>query len=209
MTQTLPTTGHLIVTHWTLRALMDWGSNFARKAAASGRRVIWAPAHALGGSISLRTWILDQAAHALGESAPTETSLLLSAAADAIVIGDPASADSASLHWLTDLIACAEEVGDLTPVPPLPQLVVLVPARGGSEGAAADFLAKLTAMGSEEVRLEVRGVDIVNVGAEINALLGRNDDLLAAMALAPAPLKLEDINVLVGATGRKALPRRG
>ena len=205
MSKPLPLSSHLIVTHQSLRALMGWAAEFVEKTTRSGRRVIWAPAHALGGAVSLRTWVLDRAAAALGDSAPEDTSLLLSGAADAIVIADPASADAASLEWLTDMLSCSEEVADLVPVPPLPQLVVLVPARGGAEGAASDFLAKLTALGSEEVRATGHGgFELLNFAGDVNAALGRNDKILAAMALSPVPLPQEDYNAVASAAGADA-----
>lgn len=205
MTSQTLATSHLIATHRSLKALTEWGVDFAKQAAESGRRVLWAPAHALGGCVSLRTWILDQAAQALGDAAPEDVPLLLSGAADAILIADPASADAASLHWLTDMLACTQEVADLTAVPPMPQLVVLVPSRSAT-GAVSKFLGKLEALGSEEVKVTSRGNDATVASTDIAAVLGRNDDLLAALALAPVPLKLEDINALAGASGKSGLP---
>lgn len=192
----------LIGTHRNLRALVDYSAGFARQAKASGQRLLWAPAHALGGCVSLRTWILDQAVQALGENAPEETSLLLSGAADAIVIIDPASADAASLHWLTDLLSCSQEVADLAAMPPLPQLIVLATSRSTGEPAVAQFLEKLESLGAEDIR--IAGTESGN--GDIRRLLDRNDDLLAAVALAPVPLTLEDLNAVARASGKNTLP---
>lgn len=186
-----------------LHGLVDWAADFARQAKANGQRVMWAPAHALGGCVSLRTWILDQAAAALGDSAPEETPLLLSGAADVIVLLDPGSADGASLNWLTDMILCAESVADLASVPPLPQLVVLATSRASREPAAATFLDKLEALGCEDIRFPARGAE--PPPADYTGLLGRNDELLAAIALAPVPLTLEDLNAVAKATGKSGL----
>jgi len=206
LSSTISATSHQIATHRSLRALVEWGADLSKQAAAAGRRVIWAPAHAIGGCVSLRTWILDQAAQSLGDSAPDDGPLLLSGAADTILIVDPGSADAASLHWLIDMLTCAEEVADLAATPPLPQLVVLAPTRGANDGAAAAFIEKLNALGAEEVRAAGRGNDAAPTAADIAAVLGRNDDLLAGLALSPVPLTLEDVNALSGATGKSSLP---
>ncbi|MBK9976086.1 MAG: hypothetical protein IPP14_15035 [Planctomycetes bacterium] len=196
---------HQIASHRSLRVLTDWATEFTKEQQAAGHRVIFAPAHALGGCVSLRSWILDQASQSLGDSAPDEPSLLLSGAADVILIADPASADPASLHWLTDMLSVNEEVADLTVTPPLPQLVVLVPSRTNSEPAVASFLAKLGSLGSQDVRVIGKGSDAAVTSADVSSLLGRNDELLAALALSPAPLVLEDLNSLVRASGKSTI----
>lgn len=174
---------------------MAWAVEFVRN--APGRRVIWAPAHALGRCVSLRTWITEWAAKVLGSSAPQDASLLLSGAADVIIIADPASADSASLHWLTELLSCAEEVADLAATPPLPQLIVLCPARTGWDPEVIAFLGKLEALGAEQVRAPSSSADGGAFITDVASLLGRNDDLLAAMALMPVPLAFDDLRSLV------------
>lgn len=196
---------HQIVSHRSLTALLEWATEFTKEQQAAGRRVLFAPAHALGGCVSLRSWILDQASQSLGDSAPDDTSLLLSGAADVILIADPASADTASLHWLTDMLGVNEEVSDLAATLPLPQLVVLVPSRTSSTPAVAAFLDKLHGLGSQEVRITSKLNDAGVAIVEIAGLLGRNDDLLAALALSPAPLAMEDLNALVRASGKSTI----
>lgn len=196
---------HQVVSHRSLRVLLEWATNFANQATAAGKRVLWAPAHALGGCVSLRTWILDQAAQVLGEATPDQGPLLLSGAADVILIADPASADAGSLHWLTDMLACSQEVADLAAMPPLPQLVVLATTRGATEASDA-FVTKLETLGSERVNATGRGSEAAPGAGDIKAVLGRNDDLLAGLALAPLPLTLADVNALAAATGKSGLP---
>ncbi|MCC6464983.1 MAG: hypothetical protein IT463_06535 [Planctomycetes bacterium] len=199
---------HQVASGKSLRALTEWAVELGQSEAAGGKRVLWAPAHALAGSVSLRSWILEQASQLLGDSAPEDAPTLVSGAADLIILADPASADNASLHWLTELLACSEEVADLTTTAPLPRLVVLAPNKTVGEAAVSDFLERLNQLGAEDVRVPSRGSDLAPpaVAQQVAALAGRNDLLLAALSLLPCPLRLEELNELVSATGSAKLP---
>src|SRR5688572_21679875 len=132
LAQTLHTQ-HRIATNRSLDTLLGWSADFAQEEAAAGRRVIYAPCHTLRGAVSLRSWILSNARRTLGESAPTDAPTLLSGGADTLIIADPASADQASLHWLADLLACADAAQAAASTPPMPQVVLLVPANSAGD----------------------------------------------------------------------------
>lgn len=52
---------HKIASHRSLAKLLEWGKEFMQQELAQGRRVIWAPCHALGRSLSLRSWVIQKA----------------------------------------------------------------------------------------------------------------------------------------------------
>ena len=151
---------HRIASHYSLAKLLEWGRKFTDEETAAGRRVIWAPCHALGRSLSLRSWVIQKASEMLGSSAPSDAPTLLSGATDTLVIADPASADRESLNWLCELLACAEEVRGLTASPPLPRLVVLLPVKNNVGDVVNDFTNRLFELGSEDEKLGGREADL-------------------------------------------------
>jgi len=198
-------TQHRIVTHRSLGSLIAWASEFASEQADAGLRVLWAPAHTIGGTVSLKTWILHQASTALGNTSEQDAPTLLSGACDVIIVIAPASADSASLHWLSDLMACADAAAEIVAITPLPQIVVLTPT-GVSNDAADAFLERLRALGARETRVNDKqaapsNADITRL---VQALGPRNQALAAALALAPIPADeaaLDALSKIVGGTG--------
>lgn len=196
-------TQHLIATNRSLDTLLAWSAEFAHEQATAGRRIIYAPCHTLRGAVSLRSWILSNARHALGDSAPADAPTLLSGAADTLIIADPASADQASLHWLADLLSCADAAQSTTATPPMPQLVVLVPGNSGDDPRVSELLTRLNMLGSTEERISGRPADPNSqvIEAEIGGLRDRYGKLLAALALMPCPLALPSANQLAQDTG--------
>lgn len=193
---------HRIATHRSLAKLLEWGKEFTEQEVAAGRRVLWAPCHALGRSLSLRSWVIQKAAEMLGNSAPTDAPTLLSGAADTLIIADPTVADRESLNWLGELLACAEEVKDLTATPPMPRLVVLLPIKANMSDAVSDFANRLHELGSEDEK--VGGKDADPTAVEIDGMLRglplRNQEFLASVALAPFPLTREEYDALAKAS---------
>lgn len=192
---------HLIAAHRSLAKLLEWGKSFIEEEQAQGRRVIWAPCHALGRSISLRSWVIQKAAELLGKSAPSDTPTLLSAAADTLIIGDVTAADKESLNWLSEMLSCAEEVKGLSATPPMPRLVVLLPLRDVMPDAVSDFTARLHQLGSTDEKLPGKDADPTN--AEIDEVLRslplRTLEFVAAIALAPFPLTQAEFDALAKA----------
>ena len=192
-------TRHIIATHRSLARLVQYGQEFAAGEVAQGRRVIWAPCHALGRSLSLRSWIIEQANELLGASSSVDAPTLLSGAADCVVIADPGVADRESLRWLSDMLACAEEVKGVTAAPPLPRLVVLLPVRTSGADAVHDFTNQLIALGSEDAKLAGREADLsaIEIDGMLRAMSLRNHVFQAAVSLAPLPLTREEYHELM------------
>lgn len=188
---------HRIVTSRNLQPLLSWGAQFASEQSAAGRSVMWAPCHALAGAVSLRTWILHRSSQALGAVAEGDSPMMISGAADVIIIVDPDSSDDASLNWLSDLLACAETAANVIATPPLPELVVLSRNGGGTRRSGA-FLEKMRALGASETSAPGREADLTASALrnEIAALHKRYQPLLAALALVPCPLELSDFEAL-------------
>ncbi|MCA8912435.1 MAG: hypothetical protein KDB82_12075 [Planctomycetes bacterium] len=191
-------TQHRIATNRSLDTLLGWSAEVAQEEAASGRRLIYAPCHALRGAVSLRNWLLSHARRTLGESAPADAPTLLSGAADTLIIADPASADPASLHWLGDLLACVDAASDIAATPPMPQLVVLVPTGSASDPRVEEFLTRLNSLGSREERVSGRPADpaLSAIESEVGGLRDKYGQLLAALALMPCPLSVSAIEQL-------------
>ena len=198
----LSETAHCIVSHRSLGTLIEWAKNFSEQEAQQGRRVIWAPCHALGRSLSLRSWIIEQASEMLGSSAPVDAPTLLSGAADSLIIADPSSSDRESLNWLGELLACAKEVHGLTTAPPLPRLIVLLPLKGNASDMVNDFTNRLVQFGSEDEKLPGRESDYAPI--EIDGMLRgmpiKTQDFMAAVSLAPFPLSRAEYAKLAEAT---------
>ncbi len=193
---------HRVATHRSLQTLIAWAAEIAAAESAAGRRVMWAPCHALAGAVSLRTWMLERAGESLGTDSSDDAPTLLSGAADVIVIVDPASADAASLHWLSDLLACAEAAKEVITTAPLPELIVLSQTGSGTEHSDA-FIDSLRALGARETRVNGRESDLTNaaVRTEVAALADKYGSLLAAMAMLPCPVDLEDFEAVASAAG--------
>lgn len=189
---------HRVATNRSLDTLLGWSADVAHEEAAAGRKVIFAPCHALRGAVSLRSWILSNARRTLGSSAPADDPTLLSAGADTLIIADPASADPASLHWLGNLLACADAARDVAATPPMPQLILLVPAATGEEPKVAELLSRLHMLGSREERVAGRPGDPTPaaIEAEIGGMRDRYGSLLAALALMPCPLETRSVERL-------------
>jgi hypothetical protein len=202
LAQTLHTQ-HRIATNRSLDTLLGWSADFAQEEAAAGRRVIYAPCHTLRGAVSLRSWILSNARRTLGESAPADAPTLLSGGADTLIIADPASADQASLHWLADLLACADAAQAAASTPPMPQVVLLVPANSADDPRVSELLTRLNMLGSQEERVSGRPADPTPqaIEAEIGGLRDRYGNLLAALALMPCPLAVRSVEQLAQDTG--------
>jgi hypothetical protein len=195
-------TQHHIVTHRSLRALLQWAGEFAQEQSAAGRRVMWAHAHNIGGALSLQSTILNQAVQSIGTNADQDAPTLLSGACDTIIIADPVSADSASLAWLSDLLACAEAASEIAAVTPMPQLVVLT--RTGVAGDAADsFLDRLRALGAKESRAAAKdsGPAPTDIRSLLEGVGARNKTLIGALALAPCPVEVEAFDGLAKRAG--------
>ena len=199
----MESSNHLVATSRSSRELFDWGIDFTRVESEAGRKVIWAPCQALSGSVSLRSWILDRAARTLGESAPTDTSTLLSGAADTLVIHDPASADRESLAWLSGVLDCSREVEDIAKTPPMPRLAVLVQAATSGEPHVVEFLESLNLQGSTERRLSSNSGDLNDeqLDKAVKAARGRCDELLVSMSLVPCPLQTDEYDELAAKCG--------
>ncbi|MCB9895375.1 MAG: hypothetical protein H6839_13070 [Planctomycetes bacterium] len=178
--------------------MLGWSAEVAQEEAAAGRKVIYVPCHALGGAVSLRSWVLSQARRTLGASAPDDAPTLLGGGADTLIIADPASADPASLHWLGDLLGCADAAADIAAVPPMPQVILLVPGTSGDEPKVAELLSRLNSLGSREERVSGRPADpnIQAIQAEIGGLRDKYGSMLAALALMPCPLSLASVDRL-------------
>lgn len=191
-------TMHRIATNRSLDTLLGWSAEVAQSEAISGRKVVYAPCHALRGAVSLRSWILSNARHTLGASAPTDDPTLLSAGADTLIIADPASADPASLHWLGDMLACADVARDVAATPPMPQVILLVPGNTADEPKVAELLTRLNTLGSREERVAGRPGDPTTaaIEAEIGGLREKYGSLLAALALMPCPLEVHSVERL-------------
>ncbi|MCA8916561.1 MAG: hypothetical protein KDB90_14240 [Planctomycetes bacterium] len=195
-------TFHRIATNRSLDTLLGWSADVAQEESAGGRKVIYVPCHALRGAVSLRSWVLSQARRTLGASAPEDAPTLLGGGADTLIIADPASADPASLHWLGDLLACADAAADIAAVPPMPQIVLLVPGNSGDEPKVAELLSRLNSLGSREERVSGRPAD-PNLGAieaEIGGLRDKYGSLLSALALMPCPLAMGSVERLARET---------
>ncbi|MBP9890663.1 MAG: hypothetical protein KBG84_02060 [Planctomycetes bacterium] len=181
---------HKIASHRSLAKLLEWGKEFMQQELAQGRRVIWAPCHALGRSLSLRSWVIQKASEMLGNSAPADAPTLLSGATDTLIIADASLADRESLNWLGELLACAQEVRGLTATPPLPKLVVLLPLKNTLSDAVSEFTNRLYDLGSEDEKLGGKESDFTSI--EIDGVLRglplSNQEFLAAVAIAPFPL---------------------
>ncbi len=195
---------HRIASHRSLQSLVTWGEEIATTEVANGRRVMWAPCHALSG-VTLRAWLMDRAGEAIGTDAESDVPTLLSGAADVIIIVDPAAADPASLTWLSDLLACAEAAREVAVTPPLPELVILAPT-GSSNDHAQSFIDRLRALGGREIRISGREADLstADVRNRISALRSKDEALLAVAALLPCPVEVDDLDeicALAGATG--------
>jgi tetratricopeptide (TPR) repeat protein len=193
---------HRIATNRSLQALLAWGAETAAAETSAGRRVLWAPCHAISGAVSLRSWILERAGQELGAPATSDAPTLLSGAADVLMIADPMAADSASLHWLSDLLACAETAREVAATPPLPELIVL--AQTGSSTEHSDgFLDRLRAMGAREARINGRETDlsVSAIDDEVKLMRDRYETLLAVLALLPCPIDLEDFAAFEKASG--------
>lgn len=188
---------HRIVTSRSLQSLLSWGAQFASEQSAAGRTVMWAPCHALAGAVSLRTWILHRSSRTTGALTDGDSPMLLSGAADVIIIVDPDSSDDASLAWLSDLLACAEAASTVTATPPLPELVVLSRTAGGARRSES-FLERMRALGASEESASGRESDLSAAALrnEIAALQQRYQPLLAALALLPCPIGLDDFEAL-------------
>lgn len=193
---------HRIASNRSLQALISWGLEQAQAYSAAGKRVLWVPCHAISGALSLRSWIMYQATRTLGAAGPSDAASLLSGAADLLVIVDPAAADREGLQWLSNLLACAEAVRDLTVTPPLPELLVLAQSGAGTEQSDA-FLDRLRALGARETRSSGRDGDLSTTALrnELGALRDRHAPLLAALSLAPCPLTLEEFEAIAAACG--------
>ncbi len=192
---------HRIASHRSLAKLLEWGRSFTEQEAAAGRRVIWAPCHALGRSLSLRSWVIHKASEMLGSSAPVDAPTLLSGATDTLVIADPTSADRESLNWLCELLACAEEVRGLTASPPLPRLVVLLPVKSNTSDAVNDFANRLYELGSEDEKITGKETDLatLDIDGVLRSLPLKSQEFVAAVALAPFPLTRGEYDALAGA----------
>jgi hypothetical protein len=192
---------HQIATHRSLAKLLEWGKEFMQQELAQGRRVIWAPCHALGRSLSLRSWVIQKASEMLGKSAPSDTPTLLSGATDTLIIADASMADRESLNWLSELLACAQEVRGLTATPPLPRLVVLLPLRNTLSDAVSDFTKRLYELGSEDEKLGGKELDLtaLEIDGILRGLPLSNQEFLASVAIAPFPLKRAEYEALAKA----------
>lgn len=193
---------HRIASNRSLQALIAWGVEQTEDYAAAGKRAMWVPCHAIDGALSLRSWIMYQASRNVGAAGPYDAASLLSGAADLIVIVDPAAADREGLNWLGNLLACAEEVRDLTVTPPLPELLVLSQTGSGSEHSDS-FLDRLRALGARETRASGREGDLsaTALQAELAALRDRHHKMLAALSLVPCPITLQEFEVIAAACG--------
>lgn len=189
---------HRIATNRSLDTLLGWSAEVAAEESAAGRKVIYAPCHALRGALSLRNWLISHARRSLGETAPTDAPTLISGAADTLIIADPASADPASLHWLGDLLACVETASGAVATPPMPQLIVLVPTGSADDPKVAQLLTRLNSLGSREERVSGRPGDpaLSAIEAEVGGLRDRYGALLAALALMPCPLSTPAVEQL-------------
>jgi siroheme synthase (precorrin-2 oxidase/ferrochelatase) len=189
---------HVVATNRSLDTLLAWSAEIAQGEAAVGRKVIYAPCHALMGALSLRSWILSNAHSLLGGVGPDDGMSLLSGSCDTLILADPASADAASLHWLGDLYACADAAADVAPAPPLPRLVMLVPVGSDADPRVAELLTRMNALGSREERIAGRPGDATPamLETEFNAQRGRYAALLAALALMPCPLEIPQVEKL-------------
>ncbi|MHC4840187.1 MAG: hypothetical protein ACYTDT_04390 [Planctomycetota bacterium] len=194
---------HQVATNRSLHSLMEWAQEFAEKEAAAGRRTLWAPCQALQGSVSLRSWIVERASQALGHTASMDAPTLLSGAADILIIVDPAAADEGSLNWISGLLACANEVTDITAVPPLPQLVVLAPGRKGGDEKVVKFVDRLRDLGAKESRAPGRHNDPTpeSLTADIKKLKKSQGALLATLSLIPTPIDEEGLDALAVSCG--------
>lgn len=195
---TATTAKHRIATNRSLDTLLGWSAEVVEAEDAAGKRVIYAPCHALRGAVSLRSWILSLARQALGDSAPEDAPTLLSGAADTLIIADPASGDPSSLNWLGNLLACADVASDLSATPPMPQLVVLTQAGSDSDTKVAELLTRLNSLGSKEERVAGRPGDPAGsvIENEISTLKKKYGALLAALALMPCPLSVDAVEQL-------------
>lgn len=193
---------HRIASNRSLDTLLGWSAELVEDEASAGKRVIYAPCHALRGAVSLRSYVLSLARATLGESAPEDAPTLLSGAADTLVIADPASGDPASLRWLGNLLACARAADGMTPTPPMPSLVVLTPSGTESEAKVAELLSKLQALGSKDEKVAGRPADPApaEIETEIAALKEKYKALLASLALMPCPLSVEAVEALARET---------
>lgn len=184
---------HRIAANRSLDTLLRWASGFLEEEVASGRKVIFAPCHALRGAVSLKSWILTSARRALGSSAPEDTPTLLSGAADTLVIADPASGDPGSLRWLADLLECADIAREVSATPPMPKVVLLVPIDTTSRTHVDNLIMRLNALGCEDIAVSGRRPDasIDAIETEIGGLRVKYESLLAALSLMPCPLGAE------------------
>lgn len=194
---------HQIATNRSLQALMEWAKDFAAEEEAKGRRTLWAPCQALQGSVSLRSWIMERASQALGHSSPIDAPTLLSGAADILIIVDPGSADQGSLNWISEMLACANEVNDITSMPPLPQLVVLAPGRKTGNEKVVKFVDRLRDLGAKELRTPGRQADPTasELSGQIKKLAKSHGQLLATLSLMPSPVDEESLDALVVSSG--------
>lgn len=190
---------HRIVTNRSLQVLLSWATEFAASQASAGRRVLWAPCHAISGALSLRTWILNRASQSLGTA---DAATLLSGAADVLILVDPSAADAASLQWLGNMLSCAEAAQDVATTTPLPELVVLSQTGTGTDHSDA-FLDRLRALGARETRASGRDTDLSTtvIRAEISSMRSRHEQLLAGLAMLPCPIGLEDFEAVAAQTG--------
>ncbi len=202
-TDSLDLTGaeHRIVTNRSLQTLLTWAGELAVNEVSAGRRVLWAPCHAISGALSLRTWILNRASQSLGTAGTSDATTLLSGAADILILVDPSAADAASLQWLGNMLSCAEVARDVVTTTPLPELVILSQTGTGTQHSDA-FLDRLRALGARETRATGRDSDLSGavVRAEISTLRNRHEQLLAGLAMLPCPIELEDFEALAAQT---------
>ncbi|MBZ0136770.1 MAG: hypothetical protein K8I27_10395 [Planctomycetes bacterium] len=189
---------HRIATNRSLDTLLVWSAETAQEEMGAGKRVIYVPCHALRGAVSMRSWVLSLARRTLGDSAPEDAPTLLSGAADILIIADPGSADPSSLHWLGELLACADAASDLAATPPMPQLVVLAPNGSESAPKVGEFLSRLKLLGSREERIAGRPGDPTEsaMDNEVRALRDKYGETLASLALMPCPLSVEALEGL-------------
>ncbi|MCC6572750.1 MAG: hypothetical protein IT462_03075 [Planctomycetes bacterium] len=182
---------------------MQWGADFSERERQQGRRTLWAPCQGLGGSVSLRSWILEQAGEALGRGGLVDAPTLISGAADNLVIADPASADTESLTWLVELLACAQVADGLTSTPPLPRLVILLPLKAAMPPHLEPFLERLHTLGAVDIRPPGKDAEIAEdeYEAALSSLPAGAGALPAAIALSPIPLTRVQYERLAAACG--------
>lgn len=190
-----------IATGKTLRGLVQWATELDAEGAG---RVLWVPCQALGSSVSMRAWMLHEAARLVGDSANLDPVTLLLGAADTIYLCEPGAADAASLTWLNNFLRAWQGARNLLNLPPLPSITVLHSSNVKDSSELTALLRTIEVLGGAEHKVSAKGstASVRDLKDEIHALSGGMGKLLGAMAALPCPIQLDEFFRVAKACGK-------